>query len=142
MKNSEDRNIEDYVMAIVGWGRVEVLLRFDLSLSRAQISHDKILKKLKMGVQDEYILKLYHSLLSLPILDKDGTDWSTKGIGLPDASFLASLLINFYEDELDRSLEAKFPKLRYARYSTEGFIAISKEEAKWGLKAFWNYSCN
>ena len=52
-------------MAIVGWGRVEVLLRFDLSLSRAKISHDKILKKLKMGVL------IYFKALSLIVESAD-----------------------------------------------------------------------
>lgn len=118
-----DKSIQDFISTVVGWGNVELLLLFDLSLSLNRISHSRLLEKLEPILYEKYIWKLVSSFLTLPIIDKTGTDWSSKA-GIPTLSFLSAILLNYYLDELDRAFEVHFPNFQYARYDYEVFIPI------------------
>lgn len=117
-----DIDLKDYVQTVLGWHQVEMLLLFDLSGAGVNIYHSRILRKLESIIRDEYLLELFASFLAMPILLREGTRYSISVKGIPPASDLAPLLMNFYLDELDHAFEAQFPNFLYSRYFVEGFI--------------------
>lgn len=126
----EDKGLMEYVTTLIGWGSAEVLLKFDLTKTFGQIEHARLRKKLESVFQDFFILGLYHSFMSLPVLLKDETEvvQGDTGLPLPSASRLSPVLLNFYLETLDVALKGRFPQLPYARYGIERIIALPTEE--------------
>jgi len=126
--------LKTYVRILCGFGRVKCLLFFDFSASMQRISVNRLLTKLK-PLLHTYIYNLTQSYLELPVInERTGADirWDIMKVengleGFPVASEAANVLLNFYLDELDKSVQKAFPELEYVRYKSGVVIPIYSE---------------
>lgn len=111
-----------------------VYINFIPSLST--LSRPHLLRKLAPVVRDISIFDLVCSFLELPVLDKDGIDRSSvEGFGIPPAGPIASFLLNFILDSVDREFLSVFPRVSYTR-CFHGYINLffKKDSANQCLK--------
>lgn len=83
---------------IVGWGRVDTLILFDLSLSNRSIPQSLLLFKISNHIRDRSIMRLLAFILELPVLvntgEKEMKDnlWSN----LPRSSYNLAQNLSFF----------------------------------------------
>lgn len=104
-----------------------MLFFLDLTPSLNTLCRSRLLSKLEPVLKKgSSIFNIVSSFLNLAILDEDKRDWSEKH-GVPDVGLLASVLLNFYLDDLDRKVINRFPSLNYVRFINEARISIPQQ---------------
>lgn len=124
---SKDRTITHYLDTILEYRDIKTLLRLDCSNSVLNFSRSRLIEKVRSIVNNDYLVKLFSSFCNAPIIDIWGRDLSMN-TGVPPLPFIEDVLFNIYMDEIDREIEKRLPKLKYARYQDEILIPIFDEE--------------
>ncbi len=112
----------EFCNRVLKWGKVEMLMHLDFTLSLSTIKKARLLAKLK-PVIDPGILQLVESFLDLPLVDYKGRYWPVED-GVPTAGPIACVLLNFYLDEWDRTFIKRFPHLPFVRHAHEVAVSI------------------
>jgi len=109
---------------IVNTGK-EYVLDMDLSKFFDRISHDRLIHRLSLFVNDKRVLRLIGIILRCGIL-KDGV-YEQPSEGSVQGSPLSPLLSNIVLDELDKELEKR--GLEFCRYADDCNIFFGSEKA-------------
>src|SRR4051812_42312611 len=99
----------------------------DLDLEKFfdRVSHDKLMARIGMRVNDQRMLKLIRSFLRAGVME--GGLVSPVDEGTPQGGPLSPLLSNIVLDEFDRELERR--GLRFARYADDSNIYVRSRRA-------------
>jgi hypothetical protein len=123
---SKDRTITHYLDTILEYRDVQTLLIVNCSNSELKFSRSRLIEKVRSIVNND-LVKLISSFCNAPIVDNMDRDFSIN-TGVPPLPFIAEVLFNIYMDDIDREIEKRLPKLKYARYQNEILIPIFDEE--------------
>lgn len=125
---SKKKKARHYLETIQKWSEIEALLLINCSNSLTKFPRSLLIEKVKPIVNyDDGLVKLISSFCNLPLLDNTGKDWSVK-TGVPPLLKISEILYNIFLDEIDREIEERLPKLKYARYEYEIFVPIFNKE--------------
>lgn len=103
------------------------VLKMDIVNFFDNISHEKLLRKLRGKIKEEDVLDLINSILKTAVLDEKTGDLTSNRRGIFQGSSCAPILSNIYLMDFDREMERRCGF--YIRYSDD-ILVLETEEKK------------
>jgi RNA-directed DNA polymerase len=114
------------------------LIEFDIKKMFDNISHDLIMKAVKLHVEEKWCLLLIERWLKASIITKGGFLMERES-GTPQGGVISPLLANlFMHYAFDKWITSKFPEVKWVRYADDGVVSCRSEEEARKVLSFLN----
>lgn len=105
------------------WSSLVMLQKSDVVSCFDNIPHNLLLTQLRscLDAENEQVISLIESFLRTPILDKEGVNYASSSLGIPQGSPISPVLMNIYLHSLDARMDKLIAEglLLYVRYADD-----------------------
>lgn len=118
-----NRGLISFFSTMKSWCSLAMLQKSDVVSCFDKIPHGLLLSELRscLGAENEEIINWISSFLRTPILDKQGVNYASSSLGIPQGSPISPILMNIYLHSLDVRMGelVSSGQLFYLRYADD-----------------------